>query len=388
MTVERANTGRTSRLALIGCAEFARVAARRATLVLGLAAAAAACGRDGGDVLHVYTSLDAQEAPAYLDAFERETGVRVRWVRLSAGEALARLEAERANPRVSVWFGGPSPEYIVAAQRGLLEPYTPKRDDALPARADSAGHTLDPRADSDTRALRADTAAKPRPPDAAGDLDGDAWTGFYFGAIGFACDERFLRVHDVACPDTWEALLDPAFRGRVSVAYPYTSGTAYVVVAALLEHYGEARGWDYIRALDVQVGRYNSSGTAAVQQVGLGEAAVGIAFAHDILSKGIARGYPMVLSVPRDGTATEIGAAAIVRGGPTPALAARFIDWLVTARAQDLLAEFHRVPLHPAARVAEGAVTPDAIRAIPVDPVRAAARQREILAEWRRVTGR
>jgi hypothetical protein len=96
---------------------------------------------------------------SWLALAEEATGLRVRWVRLSAGETLARLEAGRGNPQVSAWFGGPSPEYIVAAQRGLLEPFEP----AVPFEIDAAARGAD-----------------------------GAWTGFYCGYIGFICNERFL----------------------------------------------------------------------------------------------------------------------------------------------------------------------------------------------------
>jgi iron(III) transport system substrate-binding protein len=316
---------------------------------------AAACGRGVDDVLHLYTSLDPQEATHYIDAFQRDTDVRVRWVRLSAGEALARLEAERGNPQVSAWFGGPAPEYIVAAQRGLLEPYRPELDFEMPADARGAD---------------------------------DAWTGFYRGYIGFICHERFLADRQMQCPRTWRDLLDPRLTGHISIAYPYTSGTAYVLVVALLELLGEDAGWEYIAALDRQVQRYNSSGTAAVTQVGMGEAGVGIAFAHDILKKGIERGYPVVLSIPADGTPPEIGAVALVRGGRQPELARQFIDWMLSDAAQNLMAEYYRLPVNPRARVADGAVTADAVRPIDYDAADAAARQSQILARWREVTGR
>jgi iron(III) transport system substrate-binding protein len=328
-----------------------RRSARRAAAAF-VALLFAGCG-DRDDVLHLYTSLDAQEAPVYIAAFEKDTGVRVRWVRLSAGEALARLEAERSNPQVAVWFGGPAPEYIVAAQRSLLEPMA-----ALPDH------------------LAAYRGA------------GDEWAGFYFGALGFICNEPLLQRLGAACPDSWAALLRPELRGQISVAYPYTSGTAYVMVVALLELLGEEAGWEYIRSLDAQIHRYNSSGTAAVTQVGMGEAAVGIAFSHDILKKGIERGYPVTLRIPQEGTAPEIGAVALVRGGPGRERGEQFVAWLLSERAQNLLAEFYRVPLHPDARVAEGAVTADDVRLIPYDAVAAAADQQRILSRWRRITGR
>ena len=313
------------------------------------------CGRGHKDTLTLYTSLDSQEAPVYIKAFEDDTGVRVNLVRLSAGEALARLEAEKRNPQVSVWFGGPAPEYIVAAQRGLLEPFEPQLE-----------HTLSP-------TMRG---------------AGWEWTGFYFGVIGFACNDNFLRTHNVECPDSWAGLLEPAFKGQISLAYPYTSGTAYITLVSLLELSNEAAGWEYVRKLDEQVHRYNSSGSAAVTQVGLGEVAVGIAFAHDILKKGKASGYPVKLSIPREGTASEIGAVALIKGGPQTELGKRFITWLHGERAQNLLAQFYRVPLNPRAQVGEGSIREADVKLIDYDPLEAAARQKEILARWRQVTRR
>jgi iron(III) transport system substrate-binding protein len=326
-----------------------------AAALAGCVMASLSCAPGSGELLHMYTSLDSQEAPVYIDAFERDTGVRVRWVRLSAGEALARLEAEKRNPQVSVWFGGPSPEYIVAAQRGLLEPFEPELDRPLRDGWHASDH---------------------------------AWTGFYFGVIGFVCSDRFFSERNLECPRSWAELLHPALRGQVSVAYPYTSGTAYVMVVALLELLGEERGWEYIRQLDAQVHRYNSSGTAAVTQVGMGEAAVGIAFAHDILKKGVERGYPVSLSMPQEGTPPEIGAVALIRGGRQQELGEQFVNWLLSERAQNLLAEFYRVPLHPRARVADGAVTADDVSVIEYDALAAAADQQRVLAQWRQITGR
>jgi iron(III) transport system substrate-binding protein len=327
----------------------------RLLLLCVVALAVPACRGAGADVLHLYTSLDSQEAPVYIRAFEAETGIRVRWVRLSAGEALARLEAERRNPQVSLWFGGPAPEYIVAAQRGLLEPFEP---------------SLDYRVDESARG------------------SGWEWTGFYQGYIGFICNDAFFSAHALDCPESWADLLRPGLRGQVSVAYPYTSGTAYVILVALLEMFGEERGWEYVRELNAQVHRYNSSGTAAVTQVGMGEVAVGIAFSHDILKKGVERGYPVTLSIPADGTAAEIGGVALVRGGRQPELARQFMTWLLGTDAQNLLAEFYRVPLNPHASVAPGAVTAAGLTVIEYDAAEAASSQQRLLARWRQVTGR
>jgi iron(III) transport system substrate-binding protein len=95
-----------------------------------------------------------------------------------------------------------------------------------------------------------------------------------------------------------------------------------------------------------------------------------------------------VLSEPREGTASEIGGVAVVRGGPDQELGQRFVTWLLSKRAQDLMSAFYRVPLNPNAVVAEKAVVTRDVKVVHYDAAQAAARQAEILAHWRQITGR
>lgn len=74
-------------------------------------------------------------------------------------------------------------------------------------------------------------------------------------------------------------------------------------------------------------------------EVGLGEVVVGIAFTHDVIAKGIAKGYPVVLSFPKEGTGYEVGAMALIRGGSEPELAKIFYDWMLSTEAQSFIQE-------------------------------------------------
>ncbi|NIW11874.1 MAG: iron ABC transporter substrate-binding protein, partial [Gammaproteobacteria bacterium] len=65
-----------------------------------------ATGQAAKKVLHIYDAFDTAEAKYYIDAFEKETGIDVEFVRMSSGEVLARVEAEAANPQASVWHAG------------------------------------------------------------------------------------------------------------------------------------------------------------------------------------------------------------------------------------------------------------------------------------------
>jgi len=310
-----------------------------------------ATGLAAGNVLHMYTAFDTEEAQYYIEAFEKETGIDVEWVRMSSGEVLARIEAEAANPQASVWQAGSNTSHINAASKGLLEPYKPNTDFEL------------------KDILHAEDWA---------------WTGFYTGAIGFVSNINFLKEHNVEAPTSWSHLLNPAFEKNIAMAYPYTSGTAYTTYATLVQMIGLEKTLDWWEEFDRQnILQYTTSGTGCIPMAGLGEIAVGIAFSHDILAKGIKAGYPVVMTFPLEGTGYEVGGLSLIKGGPEPELGKQFIDWSYTKKAQDLFQEWNRLPVNPAATVAEGAITLDKIKLIDYDAIWAGEHKDELVTAWR-----
>src|SRR5512136_2161522 len=89
-------------------------------LALGLVVAGAARAQDS---LVVYTSVDEENAKKILDAFTKETGVKVSLTFLSSGPAVARIEAEKNNPQADIWYGAPSENHVVLKEKGLSQPY-------------------------------------------------------------------------------------------------------------------------------------------------------------------------------------------------------------------------------------------------------------------------
>ena len=308
-------------------------------------------GLAAGKVLHMYTAFDTEEAKYYIEAFEKETGIDVEWVRMSSGEVLARIEAEAANPQASMWHAGSNTSHINAASKGLLEPYKPNTDFEL----------ID--------ILHAEDWA---------------WTGFYTGAIGFVSNVNFLKEHNVKAPTSWSQLLDPAFEDNIAMAYPYTSGTAYTTYATLVQMIGMDKTLDWWEEFDKHsIHQYTKSGTACIAMVGIGEVAVGIAFSHDIMAKGINKGYPVVMTFPEEGTGYEVGGLSLIKGGPEPELAKQFIDWCYTREAQDLFQKYNRLPVNPKATVKEGSVTLDQVKLIDYDHILAGQSKDEWITAWR-----
>jgi iron(III) transport system substrate-binding protein len=311
---------------------------------------------NAADVLHMYTALEANEAKSYIEAFIKDTNINVEWVKLSAGEILTRLRAEAKNPQVSVWYGGPSVEFIAGKKESLLAPYN------SPVGAPFLKGNLK------------DSA--------------DYWSGIYFGAIGFGNNTNFFEKNKLAYPTSWQDLLKPELKANISMAYPYTSGTSYTVLATLVQLMGEDKAFDYWKKLEPNIHHYNTSGPAAVTQAGLGEIAIGIAFSHDILGKGTSKGYPVKATFPSEGTGYEIGAMGLVRGGPEPELGKKFIDWALSKRAQDLMKVWFRIPLNPQAEIASGAIKASDVKLINYDYEWAGSNNKRLIEKWRQTIGK
>lgn len=309
-----------------------------------------ASGEKEYKVLHIYTALDTEEAQFYIEAFEKSSGIDVEFVRMSAGEVLARIEAEGSNPQASVWFGGSNTSHINASLKGLLEAYQPNISYEI-----------------------------------AENLRGDdyTWNGFYTGAIGFVTNKAFLEENGLDAPDSWEDLLDPAYASQVEMAYPYTSGTAYTTWAARIQMLGLAEALNWWEKFDGSIHQYTKSGSACIARAGLGECGVGIAFSHDIMSKGVDKGYPVVLSFPKEGTGYEVGAVSLIKGAKEVEEAQIFVDWCFTTEAQNLFQKYFRLPVNPEAQVAEGAIPLSEIELIDYDAVSAGKNKEAYVTAWR-----
>lgn len=248
--------------------------------------------------------------PAWCDAVRAElpkaTGLTVDFLRLSSGEALARLRAERQNPTFDVWFGGTGDPHIVANEDGVTEFYRPK-----------AWNDLRPE-------LREAVSGRYIP--------------LYAGILGWALNERLLKEKGLPVPRTWKDLADPRYRGLVAYPNPNTSGTGYTMLATLIQLYGEQSAFDLLKQIHRNVAQYTRSGADPGQLTGRGEVAIGITFIHDAVDQ-LLKGFPITYNASSDGTGYEIGGLSLIKNTPNRANAVVFIEWALTPDAQRLAAE-------------------------------------------------
>jgi len=282
-----------------------------ASTVLGACQPTAQTAKITSTELNVLCTPQEEWCQGMKQEFEAKYNITVNYVRMSAGEALARLQAEKDNPTFDIWWGGPIDSFVAAKEAGVLQAY-------------------------DSPNLK--NLVKP-------ELYKDAenyWAGVYVGTLGFATNTEWLAAHPEAkAPESWEDLLKPEFKGQVMMAHPSTSGTAYTAISTVLQIKGEEAGWEYLKKFAGQIVQYTKSGAAPAKFVGAGEAAVAIVFSHDIINEIETNGLPLKLTFPSEGTGYEIGGMAIVKGAKHLDAAQAWFDWELTAEGQALGPKYH-----------------------------------------------
>src|SRR6185369_14953031 len=240
------------------------------------------------------------------NGFEKATGTKVAVVQKATGEMLAQVKAERANPKGDVWWAGPWDASLQAAEDGLLETYTSPnvkdlQDWAQRITAGSQGRV----------------------------------SGVYGGILSLGYNTELQAKKKLPVPKCWKDLLDPAYKNEVMLGNPNSSGTAYLMLASLVQVFGEDEAFKYMKALNANVSAYARSGIGPMTAVKQGEIYVGSTVLHGVINEIVA-GFPVKPVLPCEGVGYEIGSMAIIKGARNIDNAKKFVDWALTADAQKI----------------------------------------------------
>ena len=279
---------------------------RYSVAALALAALASTAHAQGAGQLNVVCSVQDVWCSMIASTFARSTDIKVNMVKRGSGEALAQLIAERSNPKTDVWFGGTGDPHMQAAELDLTHEYR------SPSLGQLHGWAQEQARQSAYRTV-----------------------GVYSGPLGFGFNTELLAKKKLAGPACWKDLLNPAFKGELQVANPASSGTAYTMIATLVQLMGEDKAFDYLKDLHKNVSQYTRSGTGPIKAVARGEAIVSISFVHDAPGEQM-QGFPIATNTPCEGTGAEVGSMSIIKGARNLENAKKFYEWALTPSAQQL----------------------------------------------------
>lgn len=271
---------------------------RQTAWVAVLALVALSLLQPGKQRLNVISAYDEDELYEYLEGFKAaHPEIELNVKRLSSGQLVTRQVFEKDNPGADVVFGLIELYLQELKKHGVLEPYTPRGIEQLPARY--------------------------RDPE-----------GYYFNQdvllIALGVNTEVMAARGLPVPRTWEALTDPRYRGLVSMASPAASGTALTIVSRLVDLY-QPQPWAYLDRLDKNIFQYTSSGTAPGKLASQGEVGIGITFDFP-LHKRRAEGYPLEVVYP-DQIPYTVEGSGLIRGGRHRQNAQIFLDWAASVDA-------------------------------------------------------
>ena len=317
---------------------------------------AAASGFVQAQTVNVICSVQAEWCNMIGTVYAKTTGTKINVSMKGSGEALAQLIAEKENPKTDIWFGGTGDPHLQAAELGLsLEyksPTLPQLQSWAQQQAQQSGYRT---------------------------------VGIYSGPLGFGYNTELLAKKKMQPPKTWADLLNPALKGDIQSANPASSGTAYTMVATLVQLMGEDQAFEYLKKLHTNISQYTRSGTGPIKAVARGETMVSISFVHDAPGEKM-NGFPIEAVTPTDGTGAEIGSMSIIKGARNMDAAKKFYEWALTPAAQEMAAaaKQFQVPSNKAAKVDPRVPDFKKIKFINYDYAKygASAERKRLIARW------
>ncbi|MEM1330192.1 MAG: extracellular solute-binding protein [Planctomycetota bacterium] len=170
------------------------------------------------------------------------------------------------------------------------------------------------------------------------------WIGTALSSFGIVYNRDLFEEKGLAEPNSFEDLTDPGLAGWVALADPRQSGSITTTFDSILSNYGWERGWRTLRAMSANTRYFTASSTKPPIDVSQGEAAAGLAIdfygrgqAQSVLAEGEEPGSGRVgYADPAGSVYIDADPVSVLRGGPDPELARRFVRFCLTDEAQAL----------------------------------------------------
>ena len=266
-----------------------------------IAAMVAGCG--GGDkkpaeqpkakgpsgTLMIYTSIYPDIVELVKPAIAKKfPDLKVNWFQAGSEQVMAKLAGEIEAKKVQadlLMVADPS-YYLTLKEKNLLMKYdAPNRKDV--------------------------TAAK--------DAEG-YWTGVRISNMIIAYNTAKVKPEDA--PKTFKELTEPKWKNKVAIPSPLLSGSAYVAVGVIADKYG----WDYFKKLKDNGGKVEPGNSAIQNKLVTGEYQAAMILEENIL-KIMAKGEPIKVVYPEDGTIVIPSPIAIFSSTTNPEAAKALTNW-------------------------------------------------------------
>jgi iron(III) transport system substrate-binding protein len=279
----------------------------------------------------VYTAhYNTEEAANLCRVFElKYEGLKCNFVRTTAQVAYQRLQQDiQANTPVASVFSSTDVSHFPALkEKGLLLPYKP--------------HNVDNMVDSLKQ---------------YNDKDGQYWVT---AAALMLITYNSSVVSEKEAPKNWPDLLDPKWKGKVSIGHPAFSGYVGTWVVLMQKLYG----WDYFTKLEKNAPQIGRSVNDTVTMLNSKERVVAAGpEATTLLSKD--KGNPLAVIYPTDGSLLMVSPSAVPKNAPSPNAGKLYMEFLLSKEAGAAQVKTHSLAVMKGVPAAPGAKPLEEIKVI------------------------
>lgn len=170
------------------------------------------------------------------------------------------------------------------------------------------------------------------------------WIGTALSGFGIVYNREIVAKLGLPEPAAFEDLCRPEYFGWIALADPRQSGSVTTTFDAILSSAGWTNGWRTLRDMTSNTRYFTNSSTKPPIDVGQGEAAAGLAIdfygrnqSQSILRDGQDPATSRVGYVdPKGAVSIDADPVSVLRGGPNPVMARRFVEFCLSEEGQAL----------------------------------------------------
>jgi len=293
----------------------------------------------------LYSSNQAELIDMVSQGFEKKTGIKVSSVRMGTGEAMKRVQAEKDNPLGDLFWSG-DVAVLDASKRFFATYRSPE--------------------------------AKVLPPQYI-EKDG-LWTATNVHIMIIMYNKKLVSEQEK--PRTWSDLFNPKWKGKIVMANPEKSGSAYAKVYGIYKLYG----WDGLKKL-ISNAKVLDSASFIWKGTAEGEYPIGLTIEYAAY-RYIAGGSKDVgIIYPQDGAFAAPEGTAMFKNCKHPEETKAFMDYLLSREMEkEVFESQYRRPARPDVVSTVGLPKLSDIKLLKAfDPIESSALEKDILKQWKEV---
>jgi ABC-type Fe3+ transport system substrate-binding protein len=246
-----------------------------------------------------------------------KTDVKVSWLDQGGSSddirfVRAKYEKNPASAGIDIFWGGGTSTFLELGKEGFLSKYR------LPT-----------------------TLQKEIPEKAAGVALYDkteTWYASAMSSFGIFYNKKVLKLEKIPEPKTWSDLASPVFKENLSLSDPRRSGTATTMNNIILQSQGWEKGWNTLTMIAGNTRHFTQSSSDPIKAIVSADAAASMAIDFYANAKiGDLGSANLGFILPDAETVIDPDPIAILKGAPHREVAERFVDFILSAPAQQIL---------------------------------------------------